>query len=333
MDILNSKVKFHFYGIVILCVISVFIFSFLHYIKGNLNKYIPFYGLTFLGVFISILYGRLKGDYIKATFYLLISISISIYGVFLYRGIGTTDVVWITTLISTYYILLPLKLANIGVALFSTTLLITVVLYFLDIIELPYRPLELIPLLINIGLLIYLGNISLRNVTKKLEELRIEARVDELTKIYNRKKILEELEKSLEKLKKENIPFSVLMLDIDRFKNINDTYGHQYGDEVLREFSRVISKNIRGTDIFGRLGGEEFLVILNGTNIRNAYKVAEKLRKEVEKGLRNIFQKNITVSIGVTEAKKDDTTESIIKRADLALYKAKSKGRNLVIAN
>jgi len=136
------------------------------------------------------------------------------------------------------------------------------------------------------------------------------------------------LNEEILKAKRYNTPLSIIYFDIDHFKQINDTYGHKKGDFILKEVSKIILQNIRKTDIFGRWGGEEFIIILPFTNLENALILAEKLRKKIEE--HDFDGINITISFGVTELKIDDNADTLINRADEALYKAKNKGRNRV---
>ena len=119
------------------------------------------------------------------------------------------------------------------------------------------------------------------------------------------------------------------MLDIDKFKNFNDTYGHQKGDEILKDLSKIISKNTRQTDTFARWGGEEFVKILPNASLQDAKAVAEGLRKIIQEYTFSDDLK-VTCSFGVSEFRDDDTKESVMKRADEALYIAKENGRNKV---
>ncbi|MFZ5944733.1 MAG: GGDEF domain-containing protein [Bacillota bacterium] len=152
---------------------------------------------------------------------------------------------------------------------------------------------------------------------------------DFLTGIYNRSFYYEYLLKEIEKSKRLEYTFSLIILDIDYFKIINDKYGHDVGDLILKELSQVISKNIRKSDIFARIGGEEFALILSQTNQDSSVIFAEKIRKTVAN---NIFSRvgHLTISLGVTQFRKNDTIDAIYKRADLALYKSKQNGRNRV---
>ncbi|MDQ7038401.1 MAG: sensor domain-containing diguanylate cyclase [Aquificota bacterium] len=161
------------------------------------------------------------------------------------------------------------------------------------------------------------------------ERLKELAERDHLTGVYNRRASEGLLNHELEKAKKYRKPLSVIMFDIDHFKKINDTYGHQTGDEVLRRLVNLVRKNLRKTDIIARWGGEEFIVLLPGTDLKNAVELAERLRRVVE---RADFGKvgRVTVSFGVAGLKEADTVESIISRVDKAVYRAKRKGRNRV---
>ena len=125
---------------------------------------------------------------------------------------------------------------------------------------------------------------------------------------------------------------SVLMLDIDNFKNINDTYGHHFGDKMLLMVASILSKNSRNSDIPIRYGGEEFVLILNGCSLENAYNVAEKIRKEIERSYLtfNGNKVSITVSIGISLKKSDASLWQSIEEADKALYESKATGKNKV---
>jgi two-component system, cell cycle response regulator len=130
---------------------------------------------------------------------------------------------------------------------------------------------------------------------------------------------------------------SVMIADIDFFKKVNDTFGHDGGDAVLREFSQRLRRNTRGIDLAGRLGGEEFLIIMPDTDLERAYQVAERLRAcvaadDFEVG--NQTRHRVTTSCGIaTLERPDDTPETLFKRADKALYNAKRNGRNQVISD
>jgi polar amino acid transport system substrate-binding protein len=168
---------------------------------------------------------------------------------------------------------------------------------------------------------------ELAEKSKELERLSV---TDSLTGIYNRMRLEELLEQEAERGQRYHRPLSVIMLDIDKFKYINDTYGHQTGDTVLREIAKILCSNIRHSDVIGRWGGEEFLVICPETESQGALSTAEKLRENIE-GLQFLeLEDGITCSFGVAELRKDEKGEELVNRADCAMYRAKERGRNQV---
>ncbi len=161
----------------------------------------------------------------------------------------------------------------------------------------------------------------------KLENLAV---TDNLTELYNRLKLDECVYNEISRSKRFNHQFGVAMIDIDNFKSVNDTYGHQIGDKVLVEIAQIIKNNLRETDIAGRWGGEEFLLIMPETDEDGFRKVIETIRELIEVYDFSIIG-NKTASFGITMYEKGDTLESLIKKADDALYQAKRDGKNKVI--
>ncbi|MFN3598811.1 MAG: diguanylate cyclase [Aquificaceae bacterium] len=173
--------------------------------------------------------------------------------------------------------------------------------------------------------------ITIKDITEDIEREKLYRRLattDPLTGIYNRYSLYQSLEKILHNAERYKEVFSLLMLDIDNFKKINDTYGHLVGDSVLKAVAEAIKGVIRKSDIFGRFGGEEFLLILPKT--RDPYRVGEKIRKVVE-SLRFEEGLSITLSVGGTVYKEGDSVNSLVQRADYALYRAKALGKNRVV--
>ncbi|EQB34831.1 hypothetical protein M947_10190 [Sulfurimonas hongkongensis] len=168
-------------------------------------------------------------------------------------------------------------------------------------------------------------------------ELKLLASTDPMTKLYNRRYFTEISQEVLYISKREKKNLSILMIDIDRFKRVNDTFGHQFGDEVLINLSRLLLDSQRKSDIVCRYGGEEFVILLPNTALQDATLLAEKLRKQVE-SFTLISPKdedfNFTVSIGVAQidVENEPDIEKALKRADDALYIAKNSGRNRVSA-
>jgi diguanylate cyclase len=169
----------------------------------------------------------------------------------------------------------------------------------------------------------------------KLADVRKESMTDPLTNIANRKAFDEAMRAALAAAQ-DGESVSLLMCDIDHFKTFNDTWGHQTGDQVLRLVAVCLSENVKGRDTAARYGGEEFAVLLRGTGLEAATRVANQIRTSVE--TRKLVKKStgdilgtITISIGVAEITGADTVEGVIRRADACLYGAKHNGRNLVI--
>ena len=162
-----------------------------------------------------------------------------------------------------------------------------------------------------------------------LEQL---ATTDSLTELANRKQIMTDLARNMEYHRRYSSEFSILMIDIDYFKKINDGHGHLIGDAVLVQLSLILRKTLRTVDSAGRYGGEEFVVILGKTNIHEGLQTAERIRQEVE---RHVFtckdvSLHITISIGLTAGVADDNESSLLGRVDKALYEAKAAGRNRI---
>ena len=177
--------------------------------------------------------------------------------------------------------------------------------------------------------------VSFTDITELQEytyELQYKATHDSLTKLYNRQKFNEELNKEILREKRYKHNLSILMFDIDDFKNINDTYGHDVGDVVLIDLASILKKTIRVTDYAARWGGEEFMVLLPETSIDETSRIANELRQNVEKYQPDNIDLPITISIGVAEfMPNENTRDDFIKNVDIALYKAKRTGKNKVV--
>jgi diguanylate cyclase len=170
----------------------------------------------------------------------------------------------------------------------------------------------------------------------QLDDVRKESLTDPLTGVANRKAFDTELECAIQDSKATGRAVSLFMCDIDHFKQFNDSFGHQTGDQVLRLVANCLSENVKGRDTAARYGGEEFGVILRQTAVENAIRLAEQIRAGVEgktlikKSTGDVLGK-ITISIGVAQFAKGDDATSLIRRADDCLYRAKNAGRNRVI--
>ena len=185
----------------------------------------------------------------------------------------------------------------------------------------------------TLGRLMVWRDISRR---KELEiKLQLLATTDDLTGAANRRSFLEQGAIQVSRSRRYDHPLSVLALDLDKFKKVNDTFGHHIGDRVLAHFAALVRNNQREGDIFGRLGGEEFALLLPATGIQSAIFAAERLRRAAEHSLLDTEEGpvRVTVSIGVAGLKGwDQSLDDVLKRADLALYQAKDEGRNRVVS-
>jgi len=162
---------------------------------------------------------------------------------------------------------------------------------------------------------------------KELEELAL---LDNLTQLANRTYIEKEMQSRFEEKKRLNVSFGILFMDIDYFKRFNDTYGHDFGDQVLRNVAKTLSKNSRPFDLYGRWGGEEFIGIIRNITLQELKRLGDRLRLLVENAylLHGNEKLGVTISMGATLVNDHDTVETLMKRADTFLYKSKSAGRN-----
>ena len=173
------------------------------------------------------------------------------------------------------------------------------------------------------------ANADLKKALNKMERLAV---TDKLTGTYNRRKFDEIIEQETSRAARYHSPLSILMLDIDHFKEFNDQHGHHIGDQVLQTFVRIIKAHLRSTDSMTRWGGDEFIILSPGIDLQKATLLAEKLRTLVEQ--HRFFSRrdlNVSISVGVTEYHRGESVDDLVRRADQALYQAKANGRNCVI--
>lgn len=176
---------------------------------------------------------------------------------------------------------------------------------------------------------------EIESLREELDKTRQQATTDALTGLLNRRGFETALQLACTEASHHKQSLTMLMIDIDHFKQINDTLGHLTGDKVLRNVGTILSANIKGKDTVGRYGGEEFAVILTGTSLANAHQVAEILRLNIERSkLRHVAGNDdvvqVSVSIGVTEYIPGESTDDLVRRADEAMYQSKHQGRNRV---
>jgi len=320
------------YSFTILGAFALYVFSFIHFVgKEYTIAYFEFIVAT--GAVINILLLKISdGKLIRvAENFILIGMIILLTGIIIHGGIANTAIYWIYT----YPLLSFFLKGNRGGLIWNIVLIgVVVILSFLNklnIVPIPYSSAEIRQALsayIVIMVLAYIFESALLSSYEKIKKL---ATTDPLTGAFNRYQLFKKLEEEIERSKRYGSHLSLIMFDIDNFKSINDTYGHNVGDQVLKITIDTIKKHLRKTDTLGRFGGEEFMIICPNIDSEGAKKIAEKIRKLVRDiNIHSIPE--ITISIGVAEYNYGEDISEFIKKADIALYSAKNKGKNRVEA-
>ncbi len=249
---------------------------------------------------------------------LLVSLAFIIVAV----NYGLIAFLWAYPILFAFYFMLPEKLAGLANILF-----VSIVFYFAWLIE---DGNILVRIFVTLSLCsIFLASI-IRIISQQHELLQKQAIIDPLTGVYNRVILEEQLEKSIQQSRRNDVSMSIATIDIDHFKVINDQFGHDKGDEVLKTFAKIITSRTRHSDNVFRIGGEEFLIYLYNTDLDQAYKFAEYLRNKVETA-EIIKGHPITASIGLAQYQEGESWLEWMKRSDENLYKAKHTGRNKVV--
>lgn len=174
---------------------------------------------------------------------------------------------------------------------------------------------------------VHLHNRNLRQLNNQLEQI---SQYDQLTGLANRYALHQRFNVEIEAAKQRQQIFSLIMLDVDYFKTINDEHGHDVGDNIIKEFAELLQSMVRENDLVGRWGGEEFLILCSQTSKNGAFQLAEHLRLQVQ-AMDFSVDRQITASFGLSEYRQDETIGDTIKRADDALYRAKNNGRNQIV--
>lgn len=235
---------------------------------------------------------------------------------------GIYGAMWAFPAVLFFYFVLPRLLANIG----SATLLSASAIFINNLFGSDVT----IRFVFSLALTIVIINIVLNVISRLQQELLDQAVTDPLTGAFNRRHMESTLADAMERNRRVKAPASVLLVDIDHFKKINDQFGHDMGDKVLKGLVALVTQRSRKLDKVFRIGGEEFLLFLPDTKITDAVARAELLRTLISEA-ELIKDRPVTVSVGVSELMGDATREAWIKRADEALYVAKQTGRNKVV--
>ena len=237
-------------------------------------------------------------------------------------NLGFIAAVWIYPAIVLFFFILPRVQANIIGVISSIVTTCTAYYYGFDI-QVTSR------ILASSLLTLIFINILFSFINQLNERLQKAAIIDDLTGVYNRRHLNATLKNVLNYKERYSTTFSLLTLDIDNFKSINDEYGHFTGDDILKKFAQLLQGTLRKVDSVFRVGGEEFNVLLPESDLQQAAKVAEKIRETIFNELK-LYNRNITVSIGVGELNSEESIDDLLKRCDKAMYKAKQQGKNRV---
>mgnify|MGYP000927953447 FL=1 len=333
------------YHLIIIGNSFIFLFGIVNILLGNpISAAVEL--MTGIGGYISLYVAYKKhkpeiSSYILLGFYVLMC-----WYLFFSGGIKSTGILWLYTIPMVSFFLMGTQKGLCAVSLFFSVIFVAALLYFQKIILLPYTHSFLLMFLVSSGVLTVLmylidrlrenAEMSLKNKISEVETLNKKLEYysfyDTLTGIFNRRQIISLLEKEFERYKRTKNKFCVILLDLDFFKKINDTYGHLFGDTVLKETIQNIQKEIlRKSDSIGRYGGEEFLIIMPETSENGAYIAAERIREYTASHkflLCNNLSVFITISLGISEIAEDDTIDKLLHKSDIALYEAKRNGRN-----
>ncbi len=244
---------------------------------------------------------------------------------------------WLPMVYISAFIMLEIRNAIIASSLFYASLVASIISYrFIQYVpDLTLNKIYLTAMVVcfahPVYILMLLGIALLKEqlvqTKTQAENMSVAATTDYLTGITNRRFATQSLFHLLELAKIENFPLTVFVLDIDHFKQVNDSFGHDVGDRVLICLASFLRQNLRDSDVLGRWGGEEFIVILQKTDLQTACHLAERL---YERNSEWVYEKvgHVTFSIGIATSRPDDTTDSLFKRADASLYQAKQNGRD-----
>jgi diguanylate cyclase (GGDEF)-like protein len=201
------------------------------------------------------------------------------------------------------------------------------------------RGLIVVGAVVTIALFVVIAYLLTWRLVSKLDQaqrhLKLQATTDELTGLKNRRTIMQRLDEEFLRALRQNEPLGIMIADVDFFKRINDTYGHPVGDQVLQQVAGCIRESVRRYDMVGRIGGEEFLIVSPGVHLPEALTLADRVRSQVAEQVvtDDDFTISVTLSVGLTMlTSSDDNIEALLKRADRALYQAKTQGRNRVTA-
>jgi len=291
-----------------------------HWIQGQYLLAAGSCGLIFLLSY-NIFLVRSSQSNANLNFFLLVPFIVAFLSLAIFKQ-GVVAVFWCYPVLLSFYCILPTRKACI-----ANTLLFVVVSFTAS----QTIPFELLTRFVgSLAATSIFAMIMVDAIDRQHKKLTSKIVTDHLTGVFNRSLLEAILDSSIITHRDTKKPMTLLSLDIDHFKNINDTFGHLEGDAVLRSLGELLLARVRNADYVFRVGGEEFLVLLTGSDHLNAGRVAEKIRQDVE-ALTLLPDCTITVSIGVAPLEIDENWNEWLRRADALLYKAKMSGRNRVV--
>jgi len=262
--------------------------------------------------------------------FMLLGMIILFSGILIHGGYQKTGIYWIYIFPLISFFLKGNKVGFLWNIAFFTIVAAIVYLNHKGIIPLAYNLGELRQAALAYFIMTILAYIYEDVLLRSYREVSRLAITDQLTGLYNRRYILKKLEEEIERAKRYGTGLCVILLDVDNFKSINDEYGHDMGDKVLKGIAHLLKENTRNIDTVGRIGGEEFVIICPGTDVIGGKIVAEKIRGLVEELQVSVLPK-ISISVGVAVFRGDENPEELLKKADIALYEAKRSGKNKVV--
>ena len=272
-----------------------------------------------------------------SSIFLVLSVDIMSLIIFMTGGVGNTGFLWILVIPFFTMLVLNTLQATIWTIGYMLVIFLIIIAHLFEIYTLHYDFVTIrqtIVVFIIILILIYYNerykNQIRFDIEVKNQQLQKVVKVDGLTGIANRDYINEFLSKEMSRSNRFETPLSIIMIDIDYFKLINDNHGHLIGDSVLIEFSKTLKDNIREADLVGRWGGEEFLIICPDTSLESAVAMSRKLQEKI-KYINTEPQVQLTGSFGVVEYQFDYTIDDFINRADEYMYRAKKLGRDRIV--
>jgi len=290
-------------------------------IEGNLI--IGAMALSIVGIFAFNAWNCKRGQYNSMLTFLVLAPVIIFYLAYAFQEVGYISMFWCYPAVLSFYFMLPERQAWIA----NTLFVLVVMPQAWQVLEFEHS----IRFLVSLLMVIIFAGLFLRVIMNQQQKLEGLALNDSLTGLLNRTSLHETLEHVISQSERLGLPATIILLDLDHFKKINDTLGHDVGDAVLRDVGKYLNDRIRHSDKVFRLGGEEFLVVLYDTDYLVGVEVAEELRRGIS-SLSTLADSNITTSIGLATLLHNENWNEWMKRCDDNLYQAKLAGRNKVVS-